>query len=165
MPRRRSKTHSFKCLIVYSHTVLLTVSFYLMIEGTLSLILNKVTFYIIKLLRTSADQPGNVVAILRNRGWTSVNQADNGVALVAKMGPSYANLFISYVEHQWTNVGYIATLNKENNERILSTPTFHPRRQLRNKIHHFIKYFNMIPILVESFPTSNNFIQTWQKHK
>ena len=27
------------------------------------------------------------------------------------MGPSYANLFVSYIEHQWINVGYIATLS------------------------------------------------------
>ena len=27
------------------------------------------------------------------------------------MGPSYANLFVSYIEHQWTKIGYIATLN------------------------------------------------------
>ena len=67
----------------------------------------------------------------------------NGVAMGTKMGPSYANLFVGYVEHQFFNqydgpkpdlygryiddcIGAISSSGEELNRFITSVNSFHP---------------------------------------
>ena len=67
----------------------------------------------------------------------------NGVAMGTRMGPSYANLFVGYVEHQFCNqyngpkpelygryiddcIGTISCSRKELNQFITSVNSFHP---------------------------------------
>ena len=67
----------------------------------------------------------------------------NGVAMGTKMGPSYANLFVGYVEHQFFNqydgpkpdlygryiddcIGAISSSREELNRFITSVNSFHP---------------------------------------
>ena len=67
----------------------------------------------------------------------------NGVAMGTKMGPSYANLFVGYVEHQFFNqydgpkpdfygryiddcIGAISSSREELNRSITSVNSFHP---------------------------------------
>ena len=67
----------------------------------------------------------------------------NGVAMGTKMGPSYANVFVGYVEHQFFNqydgpkpdfygrynddcIGAISSSREELNRFITSVNSFHP---------------------------------------
>ena len=78
----------------------------------------------------------------------------NGVAMGTKMGPSYANLFVGYVEHQFFNqydgpkpdfygryiddyIGAISSSREELNRFITSVNSFHPALKYLGNFRNF----------------------------